>query len=56
MDKIFLTVDETAEYLGLPKSRIYILISERGFPAHKFGKSWAIHREKLEKWAECKCR
>ncbi|CUH97405.1 hypothetical protein P22_3534 [Propionispora sp. 2/2-37] len=50
-EKIFLTVDETAEILQLPKTRVYELVWDRGFPAHKFGKSWRIHKGKLEEWA-----
>jgi excisionase family DNA binding protein len=48
---IFLTLDETAEILQLPKTRVYQLVRDRSFPAHKFGTQWRIHREKLEEWA-----
>ena len=51
MDKIFLNLAETANYLNVPKYRIYQLVKQRRFPAKKIGKSWLIHKELLDDWA-----
>lgn len=52
MDKIFLNLTETAQYLNMPKYRIYQFVKTRRFPAKKVGKSWLIHKELLDRWAE----
>ena len=45
-----LTVDETAEYLKVPVSQIYMLVKLDDFPAFKVGKHWRIHKNKLDSW------
>ena len=52
MDKIFLNLAETAQYLNMPKYRIYQFVKTKRFPAKKIGKSWLIHKELLDRWAE----
>ena len=51
-ETIFLTLAETAEYLNVPKYRVYQFVKSRRFPAKKMGKSWMVHKELLERWAE----
>ena len=51
---VYYNVNEAAEILGMPVKRVYSLCRQRKqskFPAHKQGKSWYIHREKLLEWA-----
>lgn len=55
-EKVFLTIDETASYLGLPKTTIYELTKDEAFPAKKLGKSWRIHRESLDIWCAKVCK
>lgn len=52
MNKIFLNLTETAQYLNMPKYRIYQFVKTKRFPAKKVGKSWLIHKELLDRWAE----
>ena len=51
-EKVFLTVEETAEYLGIPKRKVYNMCIDKEIPAVKLGKYWMVHKAKLEKWAE----
>lgn len=45
-----LTVQETAEYLRLPLTKVYELVRIKDFPAVKIGKSWRVLKDKLDKW------
>lgn len=47
---IVFTVPETAQYLNIPVSKIYELVRAKDFPALKLGKSWRIHKERLDQW------
>ncbi|MDF2787997.1 MAG: Helix-turn-helix domain [Neobacillus sp.] len=55
-EKVFLTIDETASYLGLPKTTIYELTKGKEFPAKKLGKSWRVHRQNLDLWCANVCK
>lgn len=49
--KEFLTVDETAAYLGLSKSRVYKLAENKEVPTYKpNGKNLFFAREELNDW------
>ena len=50
MQSPVLTVSQAAEYLNLPVSKIYELVKAKDFPALKLGKSWRIHKERLDQW------
>jgi len=54
MESIYLTIQETAQYLNVPTKQIYNLAKLKSFPAKKIGKHWRIHRPKLDEWA-AKC-
>jgi excisionase family DNA binding protein len=55
-EPLFMTIEEAAVYLGMPKGRVYAFTKERNFPAIKRGKSWYINRKLLPVWAEKICR
>jgi excisionase family DNA binding protein len=49
-----LTVPETAEYLKLSKSKVYLLVQRNQIPHLKIGKNVRIRREDLLVWLEKK--
>ena len=46
----WLSVDETAEYLGVVKSSTYRWVEQSGLPAHKVGKLWKFKRDEVDTW------
>jgi len=46
----FLTAEEVAGILRLPRSTIYKLTSDRVLPAFKVGKHWRFRREAIDEW------
>lgn len=51
MDKTFLTVDETANYLGMSKSSIYKMALKGTLPSYKpSGGRVLFKREELDAW------
>ena len=51
IQKEFLTIKETANYLGITKSYLYKLTSTKKIPYYKpFGKLCLFDRKELEKW------
>lgn len=53
MLKPILTADETCAYIGLSKSRLYVLCSQKQIPHYKQGKLYFV-REELDKWLTSK--
>lgn len=50
-NKVFLTIKETAEYLGVNRNVVYGLVRGNAkFPARKIGKSWFVHKANLDAW------
>ena len=47
-----MSVDEAAEYLGIPKGTLYMKLSEGSIPATKPGKRYCLYRDELDKWLE----
>jgi len=45
-----MTLDETAEYLRIPRSTAYKLAQEGKIPGQKVGRHWRFHRETLDDW------
>ena len=45
-----MTLDETAEYLRIPRSTAYKLAQESKIPGQKVGRHWRFHREALDDW------
>ena len=52
MKKQYLTIDEVAKMLRVNKRTVYRLAVKEEIPAFKFGKSWRIDVNKLEKLFE----
>jgi excisionase family DNA binding protein len=51
-----LTVEQTMEYLGLPKDTVYEFCRCEGFPAVKLGRHWKIYKVELDKWLQEKLK
>jgi excisionase family DNA binding protein len=47
-----LTIEQTAEWLGLSKPTVYELIYNEGLPTVKLGKSRRIILESLQQWVK----
>ena len=51
-----LSVQETAQYLGLGRGKMYSLIKKGKIPYLKFGKSIRIPRNVLDDWIVSQCK
>ncbi len=49
MERIFLTFQETQEFLGISHQTLYKLMSE-GLPSHKIGKKRVFLKDDLIRW------
>ena len=47
-----MSVDEAAEYLGIPKGTLYMKLADGSIPATKPGKRYCLYRDELDKWLE----
>lgn len=45
-----MTVEETAEFLKLPKSTVYTYAKKGLIPAFKLGKRWRFEKCSIEEW------
>ena len=52
MDKLLLRPSETAEILGLGKSKTYELIAKGEIPSVKIGRSVRVPADKLRAWVD----
>ena len=48
-----MTLEETAEYLRIPRSTAYKLAQEGRIPGQKVGRHWRFHREALDDLLKC---
>lgn len=46
----WMTAEETTQYLGIGKSKLYELAQAGEIPRHKVGKAWKFHRDDLDAW------
>lgn len=46
----FLTAEEVSQYLRIPLSTVYKLVTEKTLPAFRVGKHWRFRREALQEW------
>jgi excisionase family DNA binding protein len=46
----FLSIEETAEYMGLSKRTLYRMVSQRRVPFTKIGRLVKFDLQQLEKW------
>ena len=52
MESKFLTVKEAASYLHCGTTKLYLAVNSGKIPATKFGKTWLIGKEALDKQLE----
>jgi excisionase family DNA binding protein len=50
MEKLLLRINETAQLIGLGKSKTYDLIARGELPSIRIGKSVRVPAEKLREW------
>src|SRR5262249_16607537 len=50
----WLTLEDTASYLGLGKTRLYELARTGRIPARKIGKKWVFEKATLDSWVQAK--
>lgn len=55
-NQILLTPMQAKNILGVGRNEIYSLCKTKGFPAFKIGSKYYINREKLQEWADKKCK
>jgi excisionase family DNA binding protein len=46
----WLSVDETASYLGVKRDTIYKWIDRKKMPAHKVGRLWKFRKQEIDEW------
>jgi excisionase family DNA binding protein len=47
-----LTLNQVADYLKVPKSTIYRLVTSNQLPAFKVGREWRFDSDSLERWRQ----
>lgn len=45
----YMTAEETAQYLSIPKSSVYVLARDNKIPGHRLGKHWRFVKEEIDK-------
>lgn len=55
-NQILLTPMQAKVVLGVGKNEIYNLCNTKGFPAFKIGSKYYINKQKLQEWADKKCK
>jgi len=56
-DKIVITPKEAMQILGVGRNTMYeVLLKDKNFPAFKIGTKFYINKDKLQEWADKKCR
>jgi excisionase family DNA binding protein len=46
----YLSVSDTAKYLGVSKETIYRLLKSKNIPASRIGKLWKFNTKDLDTW------
>ena len=52
MESRWLSAEEVATYLGVSRDTVYRWIENRGFPAHKVGRSWKSKVSEIDDWVK----
>ena len=52
MGTTWLSLDELARYLKVPKSTLYKLVMRRDVPGYKVGRSWRFDRDEVDRWVK----
>jgi len=48
----FITVEEIADYLRLPKPTVYFMAQKGEIPAFKIGRHWRFEKDVFDAWLE----
>lgn len=51
-ERLTLTIDETADLLGVSRTLVYRLIRDQGLPVVQFGGKKLVPRRRLEQWVD----
>lgn len=54
MEKTWSTVKDLAEYLSIPRSSVYEMVTMRRIPYHKMGRLLRFKRSEVDLWLEKK--
>jgi len=52
MEDRWLSVDESAAYLGIKRDTVYKWITDKQMPAHKVGRLWKFRKEEVDEWVK----
>lgn len=52
LESPYWTIEETANYLNIPKDTMYDIVKIKDFPAAKVGKHWRIRKDRIDAWWE----
>lgn len=55
-NQILLTPMQAKAKLGVGRNEIYNLCRTKGFPSFKIGSKYYINSQKLQEWADKKCK
>ena len=50
MTEPWVSVDKTAQHLGVTKDSVYRWIERKGLPARKVGKLWKLKLSEVDEW------
>ena len=51
---MWMTIEETADYLRVSKDTIYRMAQKAEIPSSKLGKQWRFNRETIDQWLKSK--
>lgn len=54
--QILLTPKQAKDILGIGRQEIYNLCKTKDFPSFKLGAKYYINKQKLQEWADKKCK
>ena len=55
MEKVFLTIDELSQYLGIKKSNLYFKVERREIPFYRVGRLILFKKDEVDSFMD-KCR
>lgn len=57
IEKIVIAPKEAMSILGVGRNTMYeVLLKDKNFPAFKIGSKFYINKDKLQAWADSKCK
>ncbi|MBS4958180.1 MAG: helix-turn-helix domain-containing protein [Clostridium sp.] len=55
-EKILISTSEAQRILGVGRNEIYRLCNTKEFPAFKIGSKFYVNKNKLQSWADERCK